>query len=123
MLLLKLLYIILFPIFFCFTMKNILPAVDHSSQMQSNLFAFILFVCILTISNLFLGSCGQYHIETGVFSTCLQHVYANQLEQKLGKTQMYLQVLMKILTQNNKLFYKYNILFYTLPQMAFVRLF
>ena len=47
MVLLKLLYIILFPIFFWFTMKNIPQAVDHSSQMLSNLFAFILFYVYL----------------------------------------------------------------------------
>ena len=47
MLLLKLLYIILFPISFSFTMKNILPAADHFSQMVSNLFAFILFYVYL----------------------------------------------------------------------------
>ena len=111
MLLLKLLYIILFPIFFALPSKIYHQIPQHSSQMLSNLFAFILFVCILTISNIFLGACRQYHIETGVFSTCLQHVYTNQFKQNLGKSQMYLQVLMKILTQNNKLFYKYNILF------------
>ena len=66
---------------------------------------------MLTISNLFLGSSRQDHIETGVFSTCLQYVYTNQLKQNLEKIQMHLQVLMRILTQNNKLFYKYNILF------------
>ena len=73
-------------------MKNISPAVDHSLQMLSNLFAFILFYVYLPFP-FFLGSCGQYHIETGVFSTCLQHVYTNQLEENLGEIQMYLQVL------------------------------
>ena len=109
MLLLKLLYIILFPISFSFTMKNIPPAVDHFSQMLSNLFAFILFYVYLPFLTFFRFlwalSC------TGVFSTCLQHVYTNQLEQNLGKIQTNLQVLMKVLTQNNKLFYRYNILF------------
>ena len=111
MLLLKLLYIICFQYFLLYHEKYTTRYHSILHRCYLILFAFILFFCILTISNIFLGSCRQYHIETGVFSTCLQHVCTNQLKQNLGKIQMYLQVLMKILTQNHKLFYKYNILF------------
>ena len=81
-LLLKLLYIFLFPIFFCFTMKNIPPAVDHSSQMLSNLFAFILFYVYLPFLIFFRFLRAISYRDTGVFSTCLQHVYTNSTQIK-----------------------------------------